>query len=131
MTRSVLTALTLSGLILAACGGEKALTTTPDPDAPQGVTHQVSENDLASLSSKQPIAGNAAVLYVNGLGCPLCATNIDKQLLRSRGIGSAAVDLGAGTVLVAFRDGATRPSPYQLKEIVADAGFTLMKVEPR
>jgi len=131
MSRIVLASLTLSGLLLAACGGDKALTTAPDPNTPQGVTHDVSAGDRDSLSSKQPIAGNAAVLYVNGLGCPLCATNIDKQLLRSRGIKSATVDLGAGTVLVDFREGAARPSPYQLKEIVADAGFTLMKVETR
>lgn len=94
------------------------------------VIHQSNPDDLAALKSKEPIAAPSVLLYVNGLGCPLCATNVDVQLKRVRGVDDAVVDLGAGTVLVTLKD-ENRPSPHRLNNAVADAGFTLVKLEPR
>ena len=67
---------------------------------------------------------------MNGLGCPLCATNIDRQLERLPGVSGVQVDLSVGKVTLAF-EGQERPSPHQISEAVEDAGFTLVKVEQR
>ncbi|QOJ01888.1 MAG: heavy-metal-associated domain-containing protein [Phycisphaeraceae bacterium] len=90
--------------------------------------HAAREEDRALLSSKKPIEGRWALLYVNGLGCPLCATNIDQQLERLPGVEGVRVDLGSGTVQLALAEGERRLSPMDLREAVADAGFTLVKV---
>jgi copper chaperone CopZ len=94
------------------------------------VVHTVSAEEKAATQSTSPIKADSAVLYVNGLGCPLCATNIDKQLLRVDGVETATVNLGDGTVVITLA-GKARPSPYDLSESVLDAGFTLMKIETR
>ncbi|MDX2130798.1 MAG: heavy metal-associated domain-containing protein [Planctomycetota bacterium] len=107
-----------------ASGGEGATEENP-------VFHQVTEADVRAVESKEPLSSDGALLYVNGMGCPLCATNIDRLLARKRSISTAVIDLGAGTVLVGFEGGRAKPSPYDLREWVADAGFTLVKVVPQ
>ncbi len=97
----------------------------------EGVIHRATTEETKSLDSRAPMTSAGALLYVNGLGCPLCATNIDRLLLRKRAIDTAIVDLGQGTVLVGFAAGHDKPSPHQLKEWVKDAGFTLVKVVPQ
>jgi copper chaperone CopZ len=92
------------------------------------VIHTATPEELASVKDRTPIAADSAVLYVNGLGCPLCATNVDKQLLRVDGVSTAVVNLGDGTVTVGMI-GKERPSAHDLAESVADAGFTLVKVK--
>lgn len=99
------------------------------PDMGDPIEHEVSAADRAAAKSAAPIAGPGAVLYVNGLGCPLCASNIDKQLARVDGVNKVKVDLSLGRVDVAFTPGAAHPSPAALGEAVEDAGFTLVKVE--
>lgn len=94
------------------------------------IVHDVTAAELREAQSRTPIAASGAVLYVNGLGCPLCASNVDKQLKRVPGVADIAVDLSVGRVTLGFKDG-PHPSPYILGEAVADAGFTLVKVESR
>ncbi len=138
-----LTAAVLSIAALAACAGPAKAGATPEgttlvetrPDGSKVfergnerfVEHAATELDRAALHHTEPLKGDKAVLYVNGLGCPLCATNIDKQLLRLKSVAAATVDLGNGTVEVAFAKGA-KPSAHDLSESVADAGFTLVKL---
>lgn len=95
----------------------------------EGVVHHVSAADMAGAKSAAPIEGMTAVLWVNGLGCPLCATNIDKQLVRVDGVDSVDVDLSNGKVTLLLKPGAAHPSPAVLGAAVEDAGFTLVKVE--
>ncbi len=99
------------------------------PDMGDPIEHEVSAADRAAAKSDAPIAGEGAVLYVNGLGCPLCASNIDKQLARIDGVNKVKVDLSLGRVDVGFKPGAAHPSPAALGDAVEDAGFTLVKVE--
>lgn len=94
------------------------------------VNHVTSEADMAATLSKEPIKAEAATLWVNGLGCPLCATNIDMQLNRVKGIANTKVDLSTGKVDLVFV-GPDRPTPHRLSDAVADAGFTLVKIETR
>lgn len=92
------------------------------------VFHQSSAADADALKSAAPLTSERALLYVNGMGCPLCATNVDVQLKRIRGVEDATIDLGAGTVAISM-PGQTRPSPKRLADAVADAGFTLVRIE--
>lgn len=92
------------------------------------ITHTVTPADLEHAKDTKPIATTGAVLYVNGLGCPLCASNIDRQLKRVRGITSINVDLSVGRVELGLLAG-KQPSPARLGEAVEDAGFTLVKIE--
>ena len=95
------------------------------------IEHHVSAEDIANAKSKAPIDAESVVLFVNGMGCPLCASNIDKQLVRLAGVKTVKVDLGQGLVTLALTPGAKHPSPHRLGEAVEDAGFTLVKVETR
>jgi copper chaperone CopZ len=93
------------------------------------VNHEVSESDKVAAKSTEPVAADSAVLWVNGLGCPLCATNIDKQLERVKGVSKVDVDLSNGKVKLGLKPGGPHPSPAVLGEAVEDAGFTLVKIE--
>lgn len=89
-----------------------------------------SSSHALSAYSDEPIAGNGAVLWLKGMSCPLCATNVDKQLKRVEGVKSAAIDLGNGTVTLRL-EGSTRPTPRRLAEAVRESGFTLEKIETK
>lgn len=102
----------------------------PEASKENAVVHRASASDLEALRRTEPLDAPAATLWVNGLGCPLCATNIDAQLKRVKGIEQATVNLGAGTVAITM-PGKTRPSPQRLADAVADAGFTLVRIEPK
>lgn len=104
---------------------------TCDASGERAIVHQVSETDLAYAKSEDPVESDAAVLWVNGLGCPLCATNIDHQLKRVKGVGKINVDLSIGKVDVTFKPDMTHPSPSRLGEAVEEAGFTLVRIEKR
>lgn len=112
-------------LLLASCastGGEQA------QYEEKPINHIVTDEDKAAAKSKTAITTDGALLWVNGLGCPLCASNIDRQLKRVRGVKAINVDLGVGVVKLNLVQG-RQPSPYTLGEAVEDAGFTLVKVE--
>lgn len=121
--------LILGSGLLGGCSNDANSNRKADDD--EGVIHQASLADREATHSKEPLTGTGALLYVNGLGCPLCATNIDKQLLRNKAIATADVDLGTGTVTISFKEGATKPTPDKLRNITLDAGFTLVKIEGR
>jgi copper chaperone CopZ len=92
------------------------------------IVYDITDADKAALASKEPIKGEEAALVVNGLGCPQCASQVDVQLVRLPGVTRADVDLSTGVVTISM-SGAKRPSPYQLREAVLDAGFTLVRVQ--
>ncbi len=74
-----------------------------------------------------PIASSSATLIVHGMSCPLCASNVDKQLLSIRGITSADVDMGTGAVTIKLAPGST-VTRAQLADAVDKSGFTLTEV---
>jgi len=68
-----------------------------------------------------------ATLIVHGMSCPLCANNVDKQLLDVRGVSSVHVDMGTGEAKVWFAPGA-KVTRRQLADAVDKSGFTLAEV---
>ncbi|MFM9957585.1 MAG: heavy-metal-associated domain-containing protein [Phycisphaerales bacterium] len=127
----------LSGALigLTSCassgGGSGEGQHVPGTTEEQIISHEVSPEDIAKAKSRKALASNEAVLYVNGMGCPLCATNINMQLERVRGVTDVKVDLGVGKVTVFMLPNTAHPSPAVLGDAVEDAGFTLVKVEER
>ncbi|MGB0767489.1 MAG: heavy-metal-associated domain-containing protein [Phycisphaeraceae bacterium] len=64
-----------------------------------------------------------AEVQVAGMSCPQCANNIKDIMERVDGVEQARVDLGAGRVLIAFRQGAT-VGEDAIVLAVKDSGFT-------
>lgn len=122
----------VAGLAVALIGGLSGCASSGGGMEPgyeeNAIVHTVSDEDRALAASKEALPEGPTVLWVNGLGCPQCASNIDLQLKRVRGIRDVRVDLSVGKVTLNVT-GATRPSPARLGDAVADAGFTLVKIE--
>ncbi len=89
-------------------------------------TQRVSQDALAA--DTDPIETSTATLTVHGMGCPLCANNVDKQLLTVEGVEAVNIDLGSGQVKVHL-DEINRPSRAQLARAIDQSGFTLVKIE--
>ncbi len=63
-------------------------------------------------------------LRVDGLACPFCAYGIEKELTRTQGVETIAIDINAGLITVTMAEGAAMTED-QAAQIVQDAGFTL------
>lgn len=84
-----------------------------------------------SVSGNGGLSGHReVVLEVQGLSCPLCAHNLDGQLVKIEGVEEATIDLGSGTVAVQLAEGHT-VSRERLAKAVHDAGFTLTEIRPQ
>lgn len=75
-----------------------------------------------------PIESSTATLVVHGMSCPLCANNVDKQLLRVPGVQEVSIDMGDGSVRVKLAD-EPRPTRAQLARAVDQTGFTLVRID--
>ncbi len=82
----------------------------------------------ARRAAPESTTAQSATLTVHGLACPLCAHNIDKQLLKVSGVQNVDVDLASGLVKVRFAGG-PQPSDKALAAAVEAGGFTLNKIE--
>ena len=81
----------------------------------------------AAMAETGVITASSATLVVHGMSCPLCASNVDKQLLEVPGVDGALVDMGTGEVKVSFVPEA-RVTRKQLEDAVYKSGFTLAEV---
>jgi len=70
---------------------------------------------------------SSVLLVVEGLSCPMCASNIDRELAQVPGVTDVSVDLNSGTVTVALAR-APRPSAADFEKAVYDSGFTLKRI---
>lgn len=135
-------ALVVSAAILLAACGSSGPSIVRDPNAPlppgarlaknasgeEVIEYDITDADRKALESTAPMKSASAALVVNGLGCPQCASNVDVQLVRLKGVDHANVDLSTGVVTITM-SGEKRPSPKDLREAVLDAGFTLVRVQ--
>ena len=82
-----------------------------------------SDNHFEAFPAKR-----TAKLWVKGLACPYCVTNVDRQLTDLPGVERVQVDLPTGEVQVVLANKfpATRE---QLTQAIDDSGFTLDRIE--
>ena len=78
--------------------------------------------------STDPIQANSAMLLVYGMSCPLCATNVDQQLLAVPGVRQVNVDLSNGWVQVSFHPDSVKPSARELASAVVESGMTIVDI---
>lgn len=124
----VCVAFVLGGCASSSGGGGGSARAERAPDADEkAVVHSYTPTEYAAAHADAPLAASSATLFVNGMGCPLCVTNVDKQLVRVTGVQTVKVDLGAGTVDVGL-SGKTKPTAAALAKAVDDAGLTLVKI---
>jgi len=83
---------------------------------------------VGEANDPAPITEATATLSVSGMSCPLCANNIDKQLMRVKGVSGVSVDLGSGKVVVKI-GGDQKPSRMELADAIRQSGFTLTRIE--
>lgn len=96
---------------------------------------QVVENDADAGGSPAEVGGeaidlaqaNEITLWIEGMGCPMCATNVEYELEELGGVADARINLKLGTAYVTLA-GATRPTREELATAVADSGLTLSKI---
>ena len=86
--------------------------------------HDMDHSDLPEF---QP-AADTRVMTVYGMSCPLCATNVDKQLLRVPGVEKVDVNLADGKIQVKI-DEQNAPTDERLKDAVVESGFTFKSIE--
>ena len=79
------------------------------------------------LTDFRPIEDDKAVMTVHGMGCPLCAENIDKTLAGIPGVKDSYIDMSDGSVTVNFT-GEAHPSRAALAKSIVDSGFTLVNI---
>lgn len=134
----------LLGLALAGCSGGPAAGPASDPAAvapaaaATGPGQEAGEPTApittggagALLTGDDVIPGDAATLVVHGMSCPLCANNVDKQLLDVKGVKNVWVDMGTGEVRVQLVPGVV-VTRDQLAGAVDRSGFTLAEVRAR
>ncbi|WP_026607366.1 heavy-metal-associated domain-containing protein [Methylocapsa acidiphila] len=71
---------------------------------------------FAATSSSKP----AVTLHVNGMACSSCAERVEKAILATPGVASAAVDLAAKRAAVTF---AGAPKTEAVIAAIAAAGY--------
>ncbi len=67
-------------------------------------------------------------LQVNGLVCPFCAYNIEKNVGKLDGVKDVKANLEEGLVSVLVADGKTLNEDV-VSQTITDAGFTLVSIE--
>lgn len=93
-----------------------------------GATQRTNDDPSATVQADVPIETETATLTVHGMGCPLCANNVDKQLAQVPGVTNVSIDMGSGRV-VATLDQQQPPTRRQLSKAIKDSGFTLVRLD--
>ena len=84
---------------------------------------------LSMLGSGVAFAGDTHYqLQVDGLVCPFCAYNIEKNVGKLDGVKDVKANLKEGLVSVLVADGKTLPEEA-VNQTITDAGFTLVAIE--
>ena len=112
--------------LILVLGGLQAACRSPEPTVP--VREQPAAQVEAAPVDPGTDQGTSATLYVKGMSCPLCANNIDKQLMKVPGVKHVSVDLGSGAVQAKFGPGKP-PSERQLAQAIERSGFTLDRID--
>ncbi len=134
--QSKLVSVLACGLGLAGCQStqEHKASIEAQPDASHD-TAQAAGKTVSLEAAMQPTydpaafpADRTANLWVKGISCPYCVTNIDQKLLAMPGVEKVHVDLPTGQVRVAL-DTMYPATRTQLTRAIEESGFTLDRVE--
>ena len=71
-----------------------------------------------------------AVIWVRGLGCPLCAQEVKKELWAVPGVGQIDIHYESESATVAFSS-SRAPTRGQLEAAIQKTGYPLTKIEMR
>lgn len=126
----ILASLLLLSLTGCASSNSQAATSDSAPNSQsesQEITYFATPEETQFLKSDQPLPPGRITMSVNGLSCPLCASNVDQQVKRLPGVSNVFVDLAKGRVSATLT-GPKTPSPAQLAKAADDAGVTLVKI---
>ena len=84
--------------------------------------------DLAAVNDEAMPSGPVATMWVKGMACPFCATNLEGQLERVKGVNKISIDLGTGKVVMVLDP--TMPATKEaMARAVDNSGFTLDRIE--
>ena len=67
-------------------------------------------------------------IEIMGLACPFCAFGMEKELKKVAGVDDVEIELKAGLAYISTPI-EQRPTKERLEKIIADAGFTVGKIE--
>lgn len=112
---------TIGLALIVFLGGCASNTTRPAPE----VAH-VDMPANATLVTSGEVKSASATLRVNGLSCPLCATNVDAQLKKLPGVLAVQTDLGKGLVRVGLNS--PYPTTDEIAKAIDNAGMTLVSI---
>ena len=84
--------------------------------------------DLTAVNDEAMPAGPVATMWVMGMACPFCATNLEGQLEKIKGVTKISINLGTGKVVMALDPTAPATKEAILKA-VDNSGFTLDRIE--
>ena len=121
-----------AAVVFAGCQSASQPAATAETAHSAAQAFQPPDPPSASPSKASPSAPSRAqtvTLLVHGMGCPLCANNVDKQLLKLPNVQQVNVDLGSGQVKLTMAPGSPPPPQPQLAKAVAHSGYTLVKVQ--
>ena len=82
------------------------------------------KTDPAAEAEPVAAAEPVAVIDAKGMGCPLCASNIDRRMQKLDGVTWTKIDLGKGEVIVGLDPNESTPTAQELQDAVNDAGYT-------
>lgn len=105
--------------LLAGCATQERAADTTDTQA-----------DAAQAEAVSLMSPGSMRLWVDGLGCPMCATNVDLALSDLDGVESTSINLETGEVTVTV-DPDRRPSDADVVNAVRSTGFTVRSGESR
>lgn len=83
---------------------------------------------LSLTALGQTPSGHDWLAKVNGMSCPMCAKNIEKQVKKIMGVTGVEIDLGTGQVKVTYAAG-FRADKKVLTKAIEDAGFSVVEIK--
>lgn len=123
MKYATILSMAIAALTLAACESTQTKSAMHG-DTAHGHDVAAPPMDMSKRDKIQP----DVTLIAHGMSCPLCATNLDKQMLKIEGVNEVFVDLSTGEIIVDV-DEQNRPSNETLADAVRESGFTLVSVQ--
>ncbi len=84
--------------------------------------------DLAAVNDEAMPSGPVATMWIKGMACPFCATNLEGQLEKIKGVKKITIDLGTGKVVMVL-DPTMPATKEDMARAVDNSGFTLDRIE--